>query len=342
MKKCVPNCTSPTTYTTYIFSGSKVVAEYDNGAVPTSPSREYLYSGATLLAKIDSSGTSYYHQDHLSNRVTTDSNGNLLAQQGHFPFGEQWYPAPPTAPPSKWLFTSYERDAESGNDYATMRYGINRLGRLSSPDLVPGSFANPQSLGRFAYVLNDPINLIDPWGLDPAPADPCATDLNQCVSVNTDSPSIDIPYVQPWGSSGIPLLISPARDIPIPAILSLQPSNNTLQTRAQKCAAAQAKVANLKQQLQALQPNQLFKANLKELAAGAVIGCGVTAVGETFGTGGLGAPFAPGACAVGAVGGAMTAEGVFVLANASEIWNVGSTDVQLTIAAGQATLACHP
>jgi RHS repeat-associated protein len=225
VKKCVPNCTNPTTYTTYIFSGSKVVAEYDNGAAPTSPSREYVYSGGTLLAKIDSSGTSYYHQDLLSNRVTTDSNGNLLAQQGHFPFGEQWYPAPPTAPPSKWLFTSYERDAESGNDYATMRYGINRLGRLSSPDLVPGSFANPQSLGRFAYVLNDPINLIDPWGLDPAPADPCATDPNQCISVNADSPYIDIPYVQPWGAPGLPLLISPARNIPRPSILSLKPAS---------------------------------------------------------------------------------------------------------------------
>jgi len=47
--------------TVYIFSGSKVIAEYDNGAAPGSPSREYIYSGGPegsgLLAKIDSSGT---------------------------------------------------------------------------------------------------------------------------------------------------------------------------------------------------------------------------------------------------------------------------------------------
>ncbi len=41
IKKAV---TSGTT-TVYIFSGSKVIAEYDNGAAVTSPSREYIYSG---------------------------------------------------------------------------------------------------------------------------------------------------------------------------------------------------------------------------------------------------------------------------------------------------------
>ena len=52
-----------------------MIAEYDNGAAPGSPSREYIYSGAALLAKIDSTGTHYYHQDHLSNRLTTTSSG---------------------------------------------------------------------------------------------------------------------------------------------------------------------------------------------------------------------------------------------------------------------------
>jgi hypothetical protein len=57
------------TTTVYIFSGSKVIAEYDNGAAVGSPSREYIYAGGALLAKFDSSGTKYYHQDQLSNRL---------------------------------------------------------------------------------------------------------------------------------------------------------------------------------------------------------------------------------------------------------------------------------
>ena len=151
--------------TVYIFSGSKVIAEYDNGAAVGSPSCEYIYSGGALLAKIDSSGTKYYHQDHLSNRLITDSNGNTFGQQGHFPFGEQWYPVPPASPATKWEFTAYERDPESGNDYAMMRSYVNRLARFSSPDPLSGSSDNPQSLNHYPYTLGDPIDLSDPLGL---------------------------------------------------------------------------------------------------------------------------------------------------------------------------------
>lgn len=162
VRKCAPNCSSPTSSTVYIFSGSKVIPEYDNGAVVGSPSREYIYSGSQLLAKIEPGAASYYHPDLLSARVTTNSTGTSIAEQGHYPFGESWYASGTT---TKWTFTSYERDAESGNDYAMARYHVNRLGRFSSPDLIAGFMANPQSLNRFAYAFEDPINLVDPSGL---------------------------------------------------------------------------------------------------------------------------------------------------------------------------------
>jgi len=150
------------TTTVYIFSGSKVIAEYDNGALVGSPSREYIYAGAALLAKIDSSGTKYYHQDHLSNRLVTDTSGNTFAQLGHFPFGEQWY----NTAGDKLVFTSYERDSESGNDYAMARYYISPLGRFSSPDPLSGNISNPQSLNRYLYTRDDPANFVDPTGLN--------------------------------------------------------------------------------------------------------------------------------------------------------------------------------
>jgi RHS repeat-associated protein len=153
---------SGSTTTVYIFSGSKVIAEYDNGAAPAAPSREYVYGGSTLLAKIDSSGTKYYHQDHLSNRVVTDSSGNTSAQLGHFPFGESWY----NSTNDKLLFTSYKRDAESGNDYAQARMYVSRLARFSSPDPVAGSTDDPQSFNRYAYVHNKPTGATDPTGMD--------------------------------------------------------------------------------------------------------------------------------------------------------------------------------
>ena len=170
------------TTTVYIFTGlpavagSKVIAEYENassasrtglrdGAAPSSPTREYVYLGSPeasgLLAKFEGSSTTYFHQDHLSTRVLTDSTGTNIGQQGHFPFGESWYASGTS---SKWLFTSYERDSESGNDYAMARYNVNRLGRFASPDPLGGTIDDPQSLNRYTYVGNDPINLTDPTG----------------------------------------------------------------------------------------------------------------------------------------------------------------------------------
>src|SRR5262249_47470460 len=80
--------------------------------------------------------------------------------------GEFWY----NATNDKLQFTSYERDPESGNDYAMARYHINRLGRFASKDPVSGSLSNPQSLNLYAYVSNNPTNTVDPAGTRPAPA----------------------------------------------------------------------------------------------------------------------------------------------------------------------------
>jgi len=162
VKKCVPNCSSPTTTTVYIFAGGKVLDEYDNGAAYNSPSREYIYSGGAQIAKIIGTTTTYYHQDHLSNRLVTSSTGSVVEQMGHTPYGDAWY----DTGSEKWAFTTYERDAESGNDYAQARYDVSRLGRFASPDPLSGSVANPQSLNHYVYAGNDPINAVDPTGAD--------------------------------------------------------------------------------------------------------------------------------------------------------------------------------
>lgn len=164
VRKCQPNCSTPNSSTVYIFSGNQPIAEYDNAAAAGSPSREYIYAPAGLLATIDSAGTKYHLRDHLSPRVTTNSAGTKLGEQGLFPFGESWYSANTT---SKLRFTTYENDPESGNDYAMARYYISRLCRFNSPDAFGGSVTNPRSLNRYSYVMNDPINHVDPLGLAP-------------------------------------------------------------------------------------------------------------------------------------------------------------------------------
>jgi RHS repeat-associated protein len=64
-------------------------------------------------------------------------------------------------------YTSYERDANGGDD-AMMRRYQSAQSRFSQPDPYDGSYnlTDPQSLNRYAYVQNDPVNFIDPSGLD--------------------------------------------------------------------------------------------------------------------------------------------------------------------------------
>ncbi len=60
-----------------------------------------------------------------------------------------------------------ERDDTTGLDHTWWRKYESLAGRWTSPDPYLGSMsvANPQSFNRFAYVNNDPINLVDPSSL---------------------------------------------------------------------------------------------------------------------------------------------------------------------------------
>jgi hypothetical protein len=79
--------TSSGSTTVVIYSGGQPVAEYVNGTL----TKEYVYLGRQLLASYESGTLYYHHSDHLSVRLTTDANGNKVGEQGHYPYGEEWY-----------------------------------------------------------------------------------------------------------------------------------------------------------------------------------------------------------------------------------------------------------
>jgi RHS repeat-associated protein len=78
-------------------------------------------------------------------------------------------------------FTGYERDWETGLDYAKARYDASAQGRFLSVDplLASATKIHPQSFNRYAYCLNNPTNLTDPNGLMPySGADQSWTDIS--------------------------------------------------------------------------------------------------------------------------------------------------------------------
>jgi RHS repeat-associated protein len=136
---------SPTT-TYYVWEGGRVIAEYST-APPAS----------TTAIK-------YYHTDRLSTRMITDSNGSVIGTEDVLPFGEE--AGTSSGVSEKHRFTNYERDSETSTDYALNRQYPSSLGRFHQPDGSGGSALIPQSLNRYTYSVSDPVNFIDPTGLD--------------------------------------------------------------------------------------------------------------------------------------------------------------------------------
>ncbi len=148
------------TYTTYcIWEGGQVIAEYSDAP------------------QQGSGGLKYYEVDRLSTRLVTNGTGSVLGTQDHLPFGEE---AGVAGESEKHRFTNYERDGESGTDYAVNRQYHAATGRFLRPDPVTGNATDPQTLNRYAYTANDPINLVDPTGLDVAIPGYCPPEFPFC------------------------------------------------------------------------------------------------------------------------------------------------------------------
>jgi len=129
--------------------------------------RGYVYLGRELLAMQQYGSVLWVHQDPVTkSQRLTNINGAVTSTIDLDPWGgDTARGVGPTSSPHR--YTTYERDEDA--DYAMMRRYNGRFDRFMQPDPSDGSYnwTNPQSFNRYAYVKNDPVNFIDPLGLDP-------------------------------------------------------------------------------------------------------------------------------------------------------------------------------
>jgi len=190
VKKVVGSAT-----THYVWQGGQVIAEHNgsSGSVIT----EYIYAGSRMIAR-EQGGRVFFLHDRLSVRATiADGQGGIQGRQAHLPFGEELQVSGTT---DKHRFTSYERDSETGIDYAVNRGHSPGIGRFLSVDKIAGN-GTPQRLNRFVYTRNDPVNRTDRLGLDDCPEGTVPDPVTgECVEISINE-SINVP--NPGDEGGI-------------------------------------------------------------------------------------------------------------------------------------------
>lgn len=109
----------------------------------------------------------YYYSNNLgSSNVMTDRSGNLVQHYEYGTFGQTTYQNNTSAFPVSNRYTGQIADDETGLYYYGARYYDPQLGRFIQPDTEVQSPDDPQTLNRYAYCGNNPLNYTDPSGND--------------------------------------------------------------------------------------------------------------------------------------------------------------------------------
>ncbi len=201
-------------------SGDKLRVAVEGGQVKYRRNGTLLYASASAPQYPLSADTSFFHPsatvtnatiaaqsttdirwvvaDHLGTaRMTVDRTGSLtgVSRHDYLPFGEELAAGVGGRTQSQGYsqfdgvrqgFTAYEKDGETGLNFAQARYYASTQGRFTSVDpLEPvlgrqgasdaeeankqfvSYLSQPQRWNRYVYCLNNPLRHVDPDGFDP-------------------------------------------------------------------------------------------------------------------------------------------------------------------------------
>jgi RHS repeat-associated protein len=124
--------------------------------------------GPGTASAVSPASVTYFHGDHLGSSVVLTAEAaspGLLRHVLYRPYGGVVAEtAGGSSQPPEVGFTGQRFEEAAGiYDYGARWYDPN-LGRFLQPDRVVPEPFNPQSLNRYSYTLNDPVNRVDPTG----------------------------------------------------------------------------------------------------------------------------------------------------------------------------------
>jgi RHS repeat-associated protein len=152
-----------------------LVAASDDGVIRSLPGQPRSGEAGPL-------GRLYYLEDSLGSIVgATDPNGALVGTTVYDAFGAA---RGQSSLSTQFGYTNEQADEEIGLIFLRARFYDPEDGRFISPDTFPASTFDTTTLNRYVYVRNNPVNLVDPMGLQfgPPPPPPFAWQSRQTYS----------------------------------------------------------------------------------------------------------------------------------------------------------------
>lgn len=152
-----------TIYSVYDHSGQLVFR--DNAT--TGEETDYISAAGMSIVRVTNDVPTWIASDHLGSASKgLDSSGNVIWEERYSPYGERLMQ--PAANDNHTGFTGHVEDAATGLTYMQARYYDPVIGRFLSTDPVQFVPDRPDMFNRYAYAANDPVNMIDPDGNQPA------------------------------------------------------------------------------------------------------------------------------------------------------------------------------
>jgi RHS repeat-associated protein len=131
--------------------------------------KTYVHANGQVLAQHNGNHLAakyFYLHDRLGSvRQIINQTGSVLSNYTYDPLGLAL-----SSETTEWIsnlyrFAGYVWDSETSQYYCINKQYDPVLVRFTSRDPVSGQFEEPMTLHKYLYCRNDPINIIDPWGL---------------------------------------------------------------------------------------------------------------------------------------------------------------------------------
>ncbi len=189
--------------TDYIYLNGKPLARMNRqhtAPIRGSDSRRYNLVGGTddlPESAMPLRDIYYFHVDHLGTPIVmTNEKKHIFWKAEYYPFGEIYDEF--TVVSNEVRFPGQYHDEETGLSYNWHRYFDSRTGRYLTPDpshsiqqqgsgisyLLPSLLRTPQEINMFAYVTNNPINMMDPEGLAASQCEDEKEPWEECLSAS--------------------------------------------------------------------------------------------------------------------------------------------------------------